>query len=119
MNATDQLPTETDLDKLLANFFKAELPDPFPGLKLPAARSAELPVPAAPRMPIERQPVFTKSRFALAASVALLLGGCWYLSAHIGTPNPRPNIGKGDNTAKPPKQIIKAIEDDSKPPMMP
>jgi hypothetical protein len=118
MNATEQLPAGTELDKLLSTFFKAELPDPFPELKLPAARSAEPPMPAAPRIPAERQPIFTRSRFSLAVSVALLLGGCWYLSTQIGTPPPRPNTGTGGQ-ASPPKQIIKAIEGDKKPPTMP
>jgi hypothetical protein len=119
MNATEQLPAGTELDKLLSTFFKAELPDPFPALKLPAARSAEPPMPASPRIAAQRQPILTKSRFSLAVSVALLLGGCWYLSSHIGgAPAPRPNAVTGPQ-ASPPKQIIKAIEDDKKPPMMP
>lgn len=120
MNANDQLPAGADIDRLLATFFKSELPDPFPEMKLPAARAAELPMPAAPRpAAAERRPVLTKSRFSLAVSVALLLGGCWYLSGHIGgAPANRPTPGKnGAGEAKPNKHLLP--KDDTKPPMVP
>lgn len=124
MNANDQLPGGADIDRLLATFFKSELPDPFPEMKLPAARVAELPMPAAPRPAApERRPVLTKSRFSLAVSVALLLGGCWYLSGHIGdAPANRPTPGKnggGEATLPGPLDPNKDGTKAPKPPMMP
>lgn len=103
MNATDGIPAGLDLDQRLSAFFKAELPDPFPAIAAPVTRAADLPRPAVPRTPADRPPVFTRSRFSLAASVALLLGGCWYLSGHIGAPTARPNAGKNGQATLPTK----------------
>ena len=96
-----------DLDSMLSAFFKSEVPDPFPGLKL--SGRAELPMPVASnKMRAERHSSIAKSRLSLAASVALLIGGCWYLSSQIGAPTERPGVGKGDLSAKIPKEILKA-----------
>jgi len=119
MNATDRLPAGADLDKLLSAFFKSELPDPFPGLKAPAPRAEALPMPAVPRTPIARQPLLTKSRFSLAVSVALLLGGCWYLSGHISAPTARPNVGKNGEATLPNKLDPNKDQGDKKLRMMP
>jgi hypothetical protein len=109
MNANDQI--STDVDKTLSAFFKAEMPDPFPDLKLPAAtKRADMPMPVSGTR--ERQPIY-KSRVALAASVALLLGGCWYLSGQIGKAPDRPTVDNkvGGDNAKLPKAIQNATKD--------
>ncbi|MCS6850384.1 MAG: hypothetical protein NZ700_04360 [Gemmataceae bacterium] len=61
-----------DLDALLRSFFQAEMPHPWPPLALPAER----------RQP-SRGPL-VRGRWLLAASLALLLGGTWFLSAKLG-----------------------------------
>jgi hypothetical protein len=75
-----------NLDDLLRAFFRAEMPSPWPKAPPTPSRPALrlLPVPAAaPRRPR----VLTRSRLALAASVALMLGGAWFLS-RTATPHP-------------------------------
>jgi hypothetical protein len=115
MNATDQ--HSTDLDKMLSAFFKAEIPDPFPALKRPVGTfQSQMPMPVSsePRQRPDRT-ALSKSRISLAASVALLLGGCWYLSSQIGNAPERPSVGKGDGgSAKVPKEIRKATESSKK-----
>jgi hypothetical protein len=68
------LPPE-EVDTLLRNFFRAEMPDPWPVLKAPATEPFR-----QERRPASRwTPI--RSRMALAASVALLLLGSWCFSA--------------------------------------
>jgi hypothetical protein len=77
MNVIDRNPREfhnSELDVLLRNFFRAEMPDPWPTLKAPV--EATLP----PARPMPRRWTFIRSKLALAASVALLMAGSWYLS---------------------------------------
>jgi hypothetical protein len=113
MNANDQFPTENGVDRLLLSFFKAELPDPFPMMKAPV--NAELPMPVVMRNPHRGE--LTKSRLSLAASVALLVGGCWYLSGQMGTSTERPKVGKGDDSAKVIKEMRQPADDSKKPTM--
>ncbi|MBL8797324.1 MAG: hypothetical protein JNM56_25710 [Planctomycetia bacterium] len=61
--------TPDDLDGLLRSFFRSEMPDPWPTMKAPAAETPTLGWWSRSR-----------SRLALAASVALLLIGSWLLS---------------------------------------
>ncbi len=92
-----------DLDFLLRAFFRSQMPDPWPGLRLPSFR----PNPATPATP-SRRPLI-RSRWALAASVALLLAGSLLLpsrftqalkpepypgGAHIGTNDLRRQMDK-------------------------
>ena len=64
-----------DLDALLRGFFEAQLPRPWPALKPPApSAEARAPLPSQHRRPR------SASRWALAASVALLLGGQVWLT---------------------------------------
>ena len=111
MKTDDRISTETDLDKMLSSYFKAELPDPFPEMKLSLKR-AEMPMPAmAFSRALSDEQASSKSRFSLAVSVALLLGGCWYLSGQIGGEvKQRPLTGKGDGSAKITKDLLKASE---------
>jgi hypothetical protein len=61
-----------DLDALLAAFFRAQLPAPWPAFRAPAKTRLQPPVPPGSR----RLPAWG-SRLALAAAVALLLAGAW------------------------------------------
>jgi len=67
MNHCGQAPD--DLDGLLRNFFRSEMPNPWPTMTAPAI---ENPTPTWWSR--------SRSRLALAASVALLLVGSWFLS---------------------------------------
>lgn len=114
-----------ELDQLLSSFFKAQMPSPFPGLKLPAAGTrTEMPLPASRdtlyENRVNRMPQGgSKSRLALAVSVALLLGSCWYLSGQIGNAPERPLGGNSNGTATVPKEIKKATEEANKSNNMP
>lgn len=99
MNADESL---ENVDRLLSTYFKAELPKTFP----PLSTRAEYPQPVR----ANRERNHSRSRWALAASVAMLLGGCWYISGQIGPKTDRPNFGKGDLNAKMPKELLKANE---------
>ena len=68
---------EDDLDRLLSDFFRSELPNPWPKPPISDGPTATLPLSA--RKPVRRGPA-VRSRFALVASVALLLTGGWFLS---------------------------------------
>jgi hypothetical protein len=85
-------PAEDNLDRLLSDFFKAQMQSPWPAAPvtpasepsvLVAARNANTEAPrnqpAATAPPAARDSG-SKARYTLAASVALLLGTCWYLS---------------------------------------
>ena len=66
-----------DVDKLLRSFFQSEMPDPWPSLEAPAPRTLALPARPAPA----RGSLF-RSRLALAASIALLIGGSLMLGGN-------------------------------------
>jgi len=119
MNASDQYQNEPDVDRMLSAFFKSEMPDPFPRLKLPAGQS-NMPMPVAANLASSNwNASVVKSRLSLAASVAMLVGGCWYISSQIGPPAERPTAGKGDLSAKIPKERLKANQEGLKNPTMP
>src|SRR5262249_38596965 len=66
-------PSEERVDRLLGDYFKAQLPTKWPAApRISLARPANTATNSAAR-----------SRWALAASVAVLLGGCWYLTGHL------------------------------------
>jgi hypothetical protein len=67
-----------DLDRLLSAFMRAELPDPWPMLRPPAAGEA-MPLPAK-RWRWSR---LGGSRFALAATITLCLVGSLIMSHHF------------------------------------
>lgn len=68
-----QTTTPDQLDELLSDFFKSNLPHPWPAAPVPAR--AEL---GASQM---KRQADNRARYTLAASVALLLGTCWFLSS--------------------------------------
>ncbi len=77
----DSSPEEGEIDRLLHTFYRAEMPDPWPSCEALVETPTVLPFPA----PLGRRPLFTRSRLALAASVALLMGGLGLLSSKFGT----------------------------------
>jgi hypothetical protein len=73
-----------DLDEVLSAFFRSQMPAPWPRLNLDSRRVR----PAQPVAAPSRRPWFRSPRFALAASVALLIGGYAFLSATLTAPVP-------------------------------
>jgi hypothetical protein len=74
-----------DIDRLLADFFRGEVPDPWPTLRAPVVT----PVRRKGRSPLRA------GRLALAASIAALVAGGWLLSGRM--PNVPPNVGSLDS----------------------
>ena len=100
------LPPE-DLDRLLSAFFRGEMPSPLPRLKAPT-------VPVVAR----RAGILPTSRVALAASVAALLAGGWYLSTRLpALPGPAGSLNNG--TATVPKELRRAPDRPLPPPGRP
>jgi hypothetical protein len=122
MNNLPTNPEQPDeLDRILAEFFKAQLKHPWPNA--PAAAAAPASEPAGPRA--TRRDGSARARFTLAASVALALGACWALSNDFeptatpaGTPvTPAPGMlpgGGADGSDHPTLQ--KMQENNAKPP---
>jgi hypothetical protein len=77
-------PPADDVDGLLREFFRSQLPNTWPALKPPAEAVVR---PLTP--PISRWSGF-RSRFALAASIGLLLVGQWFLAHRLPTATPLP-----------------------------
>jgi len=71
-----------DLEVLLRNYFRSEVPDPWPTMKAPVATVAPPPARSAGRW----APV--RSRLALAASVGFLMVGSWCLSSKLDNYHP-------------------------------
>ncbi len=77
---------DDNMDRLLTDFFKAQLKTPWP--TAPDTAPVCEPRPAATasaqepqtRRPAKNRDPGEKARYTLAASVAMLLGTCWYLS---------------------------------------
>jgi hypothetical protein len=77
-----------DLDEALFAFFRSEMPHPWPQMKLPNGTPPAPRVrPAQPAPAPSRRPWFRSPRFALAASVALLIGGYAVMSAALPAPS--------------------------------
>jgi hypothetical protein len=64
-----------DLDDLLRAFFRAEMPQPWPAVPRPRAQTAPLLAPAQ-----RSRWALARSRFALAASVGILVACLWALA---------------------------------------
>ena len=69
----------SQLDDLLKSFFRSEMPQPWPSFVEPALGSLVV---------HSRSRSLFRSRLALAASVALLLIGSWWLSQRFSAPEP-------------------------------
>jgi hypothetical protein len=93
-----------DLDRLLGRYFKAQVPHPFPPLRLPE------PAQPAARAVASGDSGY-RARVSLAVSAALLLGGGWYLSGQFAPAplqHPQPGIGdKATANEKGPLQVIR------------
>jgi len=76
-----------EMDRLLYAFYRAELPKPWPAFQAPAQAPAVLPFP----VPSAKRPLLSRSRLALAASVALLIGGLALLTGKFGGDAPPPS----------------------------
>jgi len=86
-----------DLDRLLSDFFKAQMKNPWPNA--PLAQSAEPSERATrPAAPPARRDGTVRAKVTLAASFALLLGTAFYLSDGYA-PAPRPNAQPATNGA--------------------
>ncbi len=88
------------IDGVLSAYYRAEMPNKWPAAPRPWADLAhtKLEQTASPS---------ARSRWALAASVAMLLGGCWYLSGQMTDGHPKQSLGLEDGTASPPEIIQK------------
>jgi len=84
MSTMSQNNTSDDMDRLFGAYFQAELPAKWPAAPRPSVEKAHN------RTAIVDPSV--KSRWALAASVAMLLGGCWYLSGQLNDGKAKPGL---------------------------
>ena len=79
-----------NLDHLLRAYFQAEMPEPWPALKAPAA--VKKIVPGRPARPVRKAGRgLWRSRLALAASIVLLIAGLVLLGGKMhdtGVPTP-------------------------------
>jgi hypothetical protein len=94
---TRSMPPGEPIDEVLRTFFRQEMPRPWPVAPLPPARPA--PFPSSPR-----KARLIRSHLALAASVAILIGGSLLLlgksQPHRGSPEPSivlPDNGQSQN----------------------
>jgi hypothetical protein len=94
--STGEAPPPDDLDALLQAYFRAEMPQPWPAP--PLVRAAEASVKP------KRARTVGRSRMALAASVAILVGGTLSLPLHTSnqkTPEQMPRMLPGEATHRP------------------
>ena len=103
---TDGHPPE-DLDGLLSAFFRGEVPSPWPALKAPVSPAAS---PTAGILPA--------SRLALAASVAALLLGGWFVGTRLPSP-PGPAGSLETGSATVPKEMRRSPQPSTPPTVRP
>jgi hypothetical protein len=94
MSMNTRIPNRPDdeVDRLFTAYFQGQLPDRWPNPPHPRAEKAQ-PIPTASGDPAAR------SRWALAASVALLIGSCWYLSGHVTDGKAKPGFNPDGGAA--------------------
>jgi hypothetical protein len=83
-----------DLDEALFAFFRSEMPQSWPPLNLPDGPPRARPAQPAPAP--SRRAWFRSPRFALAASVALLIGGAALMSAVLTPPTEKAGVTAND-----------------------
>jgi len=91
MNRTDSPQLEA-VDQMLSRFMKSEIPHPWPTAPSLQAESGPISPSSAPRL--TGSSPLVSSRYSLAASVMLILGGCWLLS-NLLSDKPNPNRSGG------------------------
>jgi hypothetical protein len=102
-------PAGDDLDRLFSAYFQAEVPKKWPSAPYPGADKAQ------PKPANTTEDPATRSRWALAASVAILLGGCWYLSGQLTDNKAKPGLDLNNGTSN-----LKNVKELGKPtPKMP
>lgn len=97
MNPTTSPPDS--VDRAFAEFFRSQLPAPLPSCPVPAAAK---PVPA-------NESIWS-SRFALAASVALLLGLGFAFTAGIAPTKPSANGNLTNGATADGKDLLKNLD---------
>jgi hypothetical protein len=87
MSQTSPINDSNDaLDGLLSSFFKVQMKKPWPAapatppMSMPASIANAATTGSPRNQPAAQRDPGSKSRFTLVASVAILLGTCWYLS---------------------------------------
>jgi hypothetical protein len=91
-----------DLDEVLFAFFRSEMPQPWPAMNRPNRMPPAPPVRPAQPLPVaSRRPWFRSPRFALAASVALLIGGSAMMFAVLTPPSQPDGLELNRRTADP------------------
>jgi hypothetical protein len=93
-----------DLDRLLSDFFRSELPHPWPEAPRPDEQPMTLPLPA--RKPRPRRSSWP-SRLALVAAIALLLAGGWFLSGKFAGLSGPGSVGGHHEADKNPERRFK------------
>ena len=97
MNPLHQTPIDRrpqplpDVDRALRDFFRAEMPEPWPGFTAPEASPT-----AVVRAPAPRR-LLLRSRFALAASLLLLLLGHLIVSGTLSEYSPPADKSTGQS----------------------
>ncbi len=87
-NATQNRQPEA-VDRLLGDYFKAQMPKQWAAPRPAGARPAAAPA----------TDTLTPSRWALAASVALLIGGGWFVTQFADNGKPKNTTNLDDGTA--------------------
>jgi len=82
--------TPDELDRLLSGYFQNQMPRPWPGA----------PVTDVEPSTWRASRSGSTSRWALAASVALLIGLCWYTGRGIAPVDRQPSMSPGTATEK-------------------
>jgi hypothetical protein len=97
MTTNKPLPAGDEIDRLLTAYYRSEMPANWPEPPRPWTEPARIARTSGTSS--------NRSRWALAASVALLIGGCWYLSGQITDGRPKKDLRLEEGTANPPKVI--------------
>jgi hypothetical protein len=97
-NANTEPQAVDDLDRLLGSYFKQQLPHPWP--QAPSVSLSTIQPATATTSTMARPgDSLKRSRLVLAASVAILLGGCWLLSGQLSNGKARTNNPLENGTA--------------------
>jgi hypothetical protein len=94
--------TTEPIDQVLGDYYKSQLPRHWPDAPQPWS------APEVAQIDRRRSNVQSwRSRWALAASIALILSACWYVSGQFTVGKKKNGIGLEDGTAKMPKELAR------------